>query len=238
VSDVRHAYDAWHDGLGVDETADSPWHAMVRARLGDLGAARMLEIGAGRGGFSAWLARTYRSANVLAVDFSPVAVAKAREHARSRGLANLRFEVGDIQQIAHRSGSFDVVISCETVEHVPDPRRALREMARVLAAGGRLLLTTPNYLGLIGLYRVYRRLTGRPFTEVGQPINTITLLPRTLGWVRGAGLVVEEVASSGYYLPFPGRMPIPMAWPGRVPLVRTWCGLHSIVVARKRGAGA
>ena len=232
---ARQAYDEWHAGLGVDEGADSPWHDLVRARLGDVGASRVLEIGAGRGGFSAWIATRFPRASVVAADFSPVAVAKGREHAAALGLVNLRFEVGDIQRIAHPRGSFDLVISCETVEHVPDPRRALHEVSRVLRGGGRLLLTTPNYLGLMGLYRVYRRLTGRPFTEVGQPINTVTLLPRTLGWVRGGGLVVEEVASAGHYLPFPGRVPIPMAWPGKVPLVRTWCGLHSLVVARKPG---
>jgi SAM-dependent methyltransferase len=234
----RRAYDLWHAGLGVDEGGESPWHDLVRARLGEVGEARVLEIGSGRGGFSVWAAGRFRRARVVAADFSRVAVARGREHGSGLGLTNLRFEVGDIQHIAHRNESFDLVISCETVEHVPDPRQALREMARVLTPGGRLLLTAPNYLGLMGLYRVYRRLTGRPFTEVGQPINTVTLLPRTLSWVRGAGLAVEEVASTGHYLPFPGRVPIPMAWPARVPLVRTWCGLHSLVVARKEGRAA
>lgn len=42
--------------------------------------------------------------------------------------------------------SFDVVISSECIEHVPDPEKALREMVRVLKPGGLLVVTTPNKL--------------------------------------------------------------------------------------------
>jgi SAM-dependent methyltransferase len=41
--------------------------------------------------------------------------------------------------------SFDTVVSTELLEHVPDPLRALREMYRVLKAGGYLILSTPMY---------------------------------------------------------------------------------------------
>src|SRR5262249_27760351 len=88
----------------------------------------------------------------------------------------------------------DTVISCETIEHVPDPSRAVAELAQVLKPGGRLFLTTPNYFGPFGLYRAYLRLRRRRFTEVGQPINQLTLLPRTLRWIRRAGLIAKEVA--------------------------------------------
>ena len=66
--------------------------------------------------------------------------------------------MGDIQHIAHPDASFDTVISCETIEHVPDAALAVRELSRVLTPGGRLFLTTPNYLGATGLYGGYLRL--------------------------------------------------------------------------------
>jgi len=232
VTDPRAAYDAWHAGFEVDVEADAPWHRLVRAHLPPLAGKRLIEIGCGRGGFSAWLARQ-GPAEVVAIDFSPAAVEKGAAFGREAGLANLRFEVGDIQAIAHADASFDVAVSCETVEHVPDPARAVRELARVLRPGGRLLLTTPNYFGLMGLYRGYRRLVRRPFTELGQPINNFTMLPRTRGWVRAAGLDVLATDAVGHYLPFPGRPPIPMSFLERPRVLMRWLALHSCVVAAK-----
>jgi 2-polyprenyl-6-hydroxyphenyl methylase/3-demethylubiquinone-9 3-methyltransferase len=228
----RAAYDAWHAQLGVDSAADAPWHRLARSHLPPLARKRVLEIGCGRGGFSAWLA-TQGPALVVGGDFSAAAVEKARAHARTLALENLKFEVADIQRLTHPDGSFDVVVSCETVEHVPDPRLAVRELARVLAPGGTLVLTTPNYLGLMGLYRVYRRLTLRPYTELGQPINHVVLLPRTIRWVRSAGLRVVEVDGIGHYLPIPGRPPSRLEALDRPRALMKWLALHTIVVATK-----
>jgi SAM-dependent methyltransferase len=131
------------------------------------------------------------------------------------------------------SGSvFDTVISCETVEHLADPQRALREIQRVLRPGGRLLLTTPNYLGPLGLYRGYLRVRGRRYTEGGQPICRLTSLPRTLLWVWRAGLRVIEVDAVGHYLPWPGQPPRELAGLDDLRPLR-WFALHSLVVAER-----
>ncbi len=233
MTDVRRAYDAWHGTLEPDASADAPWHRLVREHLPDLRGRAVLEVACGRGGFATWLA-AQGATRVVGADFSRTAVAKAAGLARPAGAeAALRLAVADVAALPLRTAAFDVVVSCETIEHVPDPRAALRELARTLRPGGTLLLTAPNYLGILGLFRIYRELTGRPWTEVGQPINTATLLPRTVSWVRAAGLRVTAVDGIGHPLPLPGRPAREIAWLDRGPRALRWLAAHSLVVARK-----
>jgi ubiquinone/menaquinone biosynthesis C-methylase UbiE len=233
---LRAAYDDWHTPIAADEAVESPWHRLVRRHLDparDLAGKRALEIGCGRGSLARWLvARDTPPARLVAADFSSTAVRKARG---ASGAAAIDWQICDIQALPFATASFDTVISCETVEHLPDPARAVAELARVLKPGGRLLLTTPNYLNAMGLYRVYLRLTGRRYTETGQPLNRFTLLPRTRGWMRRAGLRVERAESAGHYLPYPGRPPVELSVGPRLAAWLSWFGLHSFVSARKPG---
>jgi SAM-dependent methyltransferase len=116
---------------------------------------------------------------------------------------------------------------------VPDPALAVRELARVLKPSGTLILTTPNYLGLYGLYRGYRRLTGRPYQEAGQPLNNFVMLPRTLRWVKNAGLQVTEWDSEGQYSFWPGKNPVRRPFGDKLGPLSRLTGLHSFVAATK-----
>ena len=235
--EARNHYEGWHQDLDVDRDASSPWHELVREYLDpsrDVAGKMVLEIGCGRGGFTSWLASLPTpSRQLVATDFAHSAVHKGRAFAQSLDLAGISWSVGDIQGLAHVDHSFDTVISCETIEHVPDPAKAIAELARVLKRGGKLILTTPNYLGPYGLYRIYLRLRGRRFTEAGQLINNLTLLPCTMRWISKAGLRIIAVDAIGHYLMLPGRTPIRLERPTSSRFIVRWFGLHSIVVAQK-----
>lgn len=62
--------------------------------------------------------------------------------------AQLSFVEGSVLELPFASGVFDIVAINEALEHVPDPRRALEEMIRVLKPGGVLCLVGPNLLSL------------------------------------------------------------------------------------------
>src|SRR5829696_685523 len=154
---VRDIYDRWHANLPVDAASDSVWHSELKTLLPPLAQQRVLEVACGRGGFTAWLGtlpKERRPAHLVASDFSPLAVQKAAEFGRTRGVKGVEYKVADLMALPWPNQHFDSVISCETIEHTPEPRQALRELHRVLKPGGHLYLTVPNRLNVMGLYRI------------------------------------------------------------------------------------
>jgi 2-polyprenyl-6-hydroxyphenyl methylase / 3-demethylubiquinone-9 3-methyltransferase len=237
VERSRAAYNEWHARHEVNAKADAPWYQLVKRFLRldiDVSDRQVLDIGCGLGGFSVWLAtRSAPPTSVTGADFSPVAVEKACAFGAAQGVDRIEWRTADIQDLREFEQRFDTVFSFETIEHVPDPCRAVSELARALRPGGRLYLTTPNYMSTIGLYRAYCRVRGRVFDEGGQPICHVTTSPKTRRWVKQAGLRVLNVAGVGHYLPFPGRPPFRFHVLDRLGPLTKWFAHHTMVVAEK-----
>ncbi|MCU0772835.1 MAG: class I SAM-dependent methyltransferase [Verrucomicrobia bacterium] len=98
-------------------------------------ASRLLDAGCGTGVSTAWLQR-YRP-QIFGIDFSNTYIQQARERGDF-------FGVMDITRLAFPNGSFDMVCSADALEHVPQLRKALQEVDRVLKPGGVLVLQVPN----------------------------------------------------------------------------------------------
>ncbi len=101
---------------------------------------RVLDIASGEGYGSALLAAAARE--VVGVDISNQAVNHARE--KYKGVGNLSFIQGECKKVPCPDGSFDVVVSFETLEHTRDQAEFLSEIKRVLVKDGILVISTPN----------------------------------------------------------------------------------------------
>jgi ubiquinone/menaquinone biosynthesis C-methylase UbiE len=100
---------------------------------------RVLDLGCGAGDLTAELARV--APRTIGAEVAEAALARAR---RRHPQLEVRL-VGVDEPLPFDDGAFDVVWSSEVIEHVPDTARWLSEVRRVLAPGGRLLLTTPDH---------------------------------------------------------------------------------------------
>jgi SAM-dependent methyltransferase len=101
--------------------------------------SRVLDVGAG----SAPYRSLFSHCDYRTTDFT----ALRPEQLRNGAYTQVDY-VCDATQIPVDSGSFDVVVCTEVLEHVPEPIRVVHELARVLRPGGRLLLSAPLGSGL------------------------------------------------------------------------------------------
>jgi ubiquinone/menaquinone biosynthesis C-methylase UbiE len=101
----------------------------------------VLDAACGIGYGSAMLAETAASVTGIDVDAETV-----KNAAQAYASSNITFRQADIRSLPFNDHSFDVVVSFETIEHVPLPDAALfiQEIARVLRPGGLLILSTPD----------------------------------------------------------------------------------------------
>ncbi len=99
---------------------------------------RVLDLGSG-GGIDCFLAarQVGVAGEVWGLDMTPDMVALARHNAGELGLGNVRFRLGEIEDIPFADGHFDVIMSNCVINLSPDKPRVFAEAFRVLRAGGR-----------------------------------------------------------------------------------------------------
>jgi arsenite methyltransferase len=105
----------------------------------------IIELGCGPGFYSCGLAERFREISVLGVDSSPSQLSWAREKRNALALNNCRFQSDNVLELSHPDNSFDILISSRLFTVLPNRRRAVAEMHRVLRPGGRCFIAEPRW---------------------------------------------------------------------------------------------
>jgi demethylmenaquinone methyltransferase/2-methoxy-6-polyprenyl-1,4-benzoquinol methylase len=157
-SSIAPRYDVTNGvlSLGIDRL----WRRIAVRESGAAPGASVLDCATGTGDLALALRRAVGpSGSVVGMDFCAEMLEPAREKARRAGLSDIRFEVADALALPYPPSTFDVATIAFGIRNVDDPVRCLREMARVVRPGGRVVvLEFGQPRGAWGaLYRFYSR---------------------------------------------------------------------------------
>jgi arsenite methyltransferase len=150
----RAGYDRLHSGRGCMHmalNADGVFHprgflsqpGTVGWHIGDIGARRVLELGAGLGFNSRHLARKHPDVAFVALDLLSDHVAETRRRAQDEGLGNITAIEGSFADLPPGLGRFDVIFAVETLCYATDPAGVAAGIAAHLAPGGRFVMWDP-----------------------------------------------------------------------------------------------
>ena len=205
------ACEAWRATL-LGRVTEAIEPRLVLELMGELRNARVLDAGCGDGA----LVCTAAARGAVATGFDPDPAMLAAARMRAAGAhVQAAFVEGRIEQIPFADASFDIVVATTVLCFLADASGAVREMARVLRPGGRLVL---GELGRCSFWAMIRRVRGWRGAETWKAARF-----RTAGELRtlaeSAGLSVTVIRGAVYYPPI-GTLARVLApfdpWLGRV----------------------
>ena len=121
----------------IRDQIDQHWQLDECSRT-PLDGKTALDVGCGAGLLTEPLARL--GGKVRGIDASPEVIEVAREHSKAMGL-DIGYHAADVMEV---EGQFDLITCMEVIEHVVDPAAFVSALARRLAPGGLLVMSTPN----------------------------------------------------------------------------------------------
>jgi len=134
---IRSGFDADAAMFPEEIAREDGRYRLVAETLQDLGAARVLDAGCGRGRYLRRLATEFPDACLVGLDLSECMLAALPD-----GIGSLSGSLLSIPEEDHR---FDLVYCVEALEHAVDVHAAMRELLRVLKPGGTLLIIDKNH---------------------------------------------------------------------------------------------
>lgn len=119
---------------------------MVKSLYGNNDSIKIFDAGMGFGQYSYFMAKQFRGCKIFGVDVKEEQVEDCNYFFGKRGFKNVKFEVADLTKIEF-SDEYDFILNVDVMEHIEEDELVLKNFARALKKGGRLLINTPSDLG-------------------------------------------------------------------------------------------
>ena len=187
-------YRRWR-GSALGTLTEAIESRVVLGALGDVAGHRLLDVGCGDGTYAIALAR--QGARVVGADLSAEMVRSAHARAQSDCRSPV-FVRANLDRLPFSDWSFDAVLAVTVLCFTTELAKAVREIHRVLAPGGRLVLGELHRWSLWALERGIRGMLGSPIWRAAQFRSASQLR----GALEAAGFVVESVRGAVYYPPW------------------------------------
>jgi ubiquinone/menaquinone biosynthesis C-methylase UbiE len=188
-----NAYDGWR-ATSLGAVTEALEQRLILDLMGELRGARVLDAGCGDGALAC--AAAAHGAAVTGIDPDPAMLAAARARAERAG-AHAVFLEGRVERLPFADASFDVVSAVTVLCFVADAAGAVREMARLLRPGGRLVI---GELGRWSLWAMTRRLRGWLGAETWKAAR-FRSARELRALAEQAGLSVTAVRGAVFYPP-------------------------------------
>jgi SAM-dependent methyltransferase len=165
----------------IPSLATRPLKTLVGLPAAKPGGA-LLDIGCGSGTKLLELRRL--GWTVTGLEISESAASAGRSH-------GLEIVCGSVDDLLAQGRAFDAITMYHALEHMPDPRRTLESVAKLLTPGGELLIVVPNFNSL------ERRIYGSRWPWLDVPVHLYHFEPAPLArLVQSAGLKIDHIAAN------------------------------------------
>ncbi|MFZ4718034.1 MAG: class I SAM-dependent methyltransferase [Ilumatobacteraceae bacterium] len=184
IGPIGNHYDKYGSSNRIERWMMDGFLGTLDGMLDGLQPSRVLEVGVGEGEILQRVAARFPQASTQGIDLPDDDLA---EEWRRRGLTA---EFGDATALRFADGEFDLVLAIEVLEHIPQPERALRELARVCR--GTVVLSVP----FEPVWRAGNMARGRYLKDWGNTPGHVNHWTRwSFAKAVGAHFEVDRVAS-------------------------------------------
>ncbi len=179
------------------------WKRKTAALASQNLAGTALDVSTGTGDLAFQLAKHTRVNRTVALDLLPEMIGRAQKRANCRPGCEVNLLVGDALSLPFPTGTFACATAGFSLRNMPDVRKAISEMTRVIRPGGRvtLLELSPMESGMRAqLFRMYfHRLVPLVGSIVARDRDAYTYLPRSVDVFYGADELMEILREAGLH---------------------------------------